>query len=182
MEVVKKIKQVLKQNDGSTMIDVAVWVFAMLIIFSVVFEYIRVQIICYNLKDTFENEIQTVLSENYDEVYAGFRESMAIGGQFQGGPEGASDDEEEPEWIDLNDSGDVEQEIEELLALDSLEDPNGSFEIKDIKVRVRNGKDSDTGKYEASGSMKIVVPLTIIGVTVKASVPVKTKIIYNEMY
>ncbi|SES65335.1 hypothetical protein [[Clostridium] polysaccharolyticum] len=181
MEVVK-MRQILKKNDGSTVIDVAVWVLVMLIIFSVAFEYIRVQIICYNLKDTFENEIQTVLSENYDEVYAGFRESRAVGGQFEGGPEGAAEDNEEPEWIDLNDSGDVEQEIEDLLAMDSLEDPNGSFEIRDIKVKVRNGSDTDTGKYEVNGSMKVLVPIKIVGITVKTSVPVKTKIVYNEMY
>lgn len=177
-----EIKKILKQDEGSTVIDVAVWVLVILIIFSVVFEFIRVQIISYNLKDTFENAVKTVVSENYNEVYAGFRESIAIGGQYEGGPEGASGDEEEPEWIDLNDYGDVEQEITELLCVESLETGDGSYSISSIKIKVQNASESESGKYEINGSMKVTVLIRIVGITVKASVPIRVKSVYNEMY
>lgn len=177
-----EVKQILKQSEGSTVIDIGVWVLVILIIFSVVFEYIRVQLIAYNLKDTFENAVKTVVSENYNEVYAGFRESITVGGQYEGGPEGANNDEEEPEWVDLNDYGDVEQEVTELLCIESLETGDGSYSIQDVEIKVQNGDESESGKYEINGSMNVTVPIRIIDVTVEASIPIKVKSIYNEMY
>jgi len=176
-----EVKKLLKQENGSTVVDVAIWTFAILVIFSFVYEYLRVNVICFNLKDTFENAVKNVLSENYDEVYAGFRESTAIGGQFEGGPEGAAD-EESPEWINLVDYGDVEQEMENLLSVDSREKGTDLYSIKNIKIIVQNSNESRNHKYEVNGSMKIIVPIKLVGVTVDANVPVVVKFFYNEMY
>lgn len=181
-----EVKQILKQSEGSTVIDIGVWVLVILIIFSAVFEYIRVQILAYNLKESFENAVKTVASENYNEVYAGFREgfkeSIIIGGQFEGGPEGANNDEEEPEWYDINDYGDVEQELSELLAVDSLDTGDGTYSIKDIEIKINNACDSEYRRYEIIGNMEVVVPIRIVGVEIKATVPIRVNNVYDVMY
>ncbi len=170
----------LKEKEGSTVISVAVLFFAAMLLFAGAFEYVRIQIIAWNLHNSFENATRTVASENYNEIYAGFRENIAVGGEFEGGPEGGGD-EESPEWVNLNDEGNVTGELQDLLGLeDSLK--SDSYTLKDIETKAANYNQGTSGKYEVQGKMKVIIPIRLVGIIINPEVPIKVKIIWNEKY
>lgn len=176
-----EISQKLNEKKGSTVIDVAVLFFVGMLLLSVGIEYLRVQLIAYNVKDSFENAVKTVAEENYNEVYSGFREGIEAGGQFQGGPEGANQDEDMPEWVNLNDKGDVTGELEQLLGISDLNKGKG-YAIRDIEIKVRNADESEYHQYEVNGRMQIIIPIHIVGFSVNAKVPVSVRNVYEKMY
>jgi hypothetical protein len=161
--IAKKLKE--KRGAGE-ILYVAIFLAAM-ILFSIIFEYIRVQIYASNVRDSFERAILTVASENYNEVYAGFREIEVFGGEFEGGPAGGGDKEETPEWLPMNDQGNVYDELLELLALEANHSDNslaGEYEITDIEVFIKDAYASGSGKYEAKGSLTLTLPVYFLGV------------------
>ena len=156
----------LKDNTGAGEINAVVLFLILMIFFSILFEYVRIQIYASNIRDSFERAILTVASENYNEVYAGFREVEVFGGEYNGGPAGGGNKEEIPEWVPMNDTGNVTDELMDLLALDTVGNGNtatGKYKITDITVYIKDSY-SGSGRYEAKGSMKLKLPVYFLGV------------------
>ena len=174
-----KLFKKLKENTGAGEIKVAILFLAMMIIFSVIFEYVRVQIYASNVRDSFERAILTVASENYNEVYAGFREIEIYGGEYAGGPAGGDDSDAIPEWIPIYDRGNVADELMELLALDEIDsgrELTGEYDISDILILVKDSY-SGGGRYDVRGEMKLRLPVYFLGVIeqhIELNIVVKT--------
>lgn len=183
----QKISYKWKETSGASFIDFVVVFLIFMIVVSVVFEYIRVQIVGNNLRDSFERAVLTVAAENHDEVYAGFREVEEVGGLYEGGSAGGGEKEEIPEWIPLNDLGDVEGELEELLYLEqegvAYKSNKDRYKIMDIQVDVRNRYESDRHKYEVRGTINIQIPVHFLGMKiVDAEIPIKIRTAYTGKY
>lgn len=150
----------LKKKEGFGMLSCVIVMLVGMIFLSIFCEYIKVTIITSNLKDAYERAILTVASENYNEVYAGFREIKNIGGEYQGGPESGLD--EAPEWVTLHDYGDVSEELMELLNLIDndtfLYSNEDEYSISNFKIEVKDML-LTTRKYEVKGNAKISIPL-----------------------
>lgn len=174
-----KIRRKLKEKEGSSIILLIVVFFVGMVLLSVAYEYIRVQIIAGNIKDSFERAILTVASENYDEVYAGFREEKGTGGEYEGGPEDGGNATELPEWISLNDDGDVEDELSDLLSLDQEENylysDKDKYRLSDIIVKAKNADSTPSGKYEIVGSIKITLPIYLCG-AIETNIEINRKV------
>lgn len=185
----KRLKYKVNEKEGSGVIEaVVLFLFAMLLL-SVIFEYIRVQILANGIRDNFERAVLTVASENYDEVYAGFREILYMGGIYEGGPEGGGDIDEEPEWVSINDHGNVEEELQELLKLELKEDTDTYANIKDnyyienIEVEILNYSHEASGRYEIRGTIQLRLPMYFSGIKVMdISFPINIKTAYTPKY
>ena len=183
----KKLSHKWQETSGASFIDFVVVFLILMIVVSAVFEYIRIQIVGNNLRDSFERAVLTVSAENHDEVYAGFREVEEIGGLYEGGSAGGGEKEEIPEWIPLRDLGDVEGELEELLYLEqegaAYKSNKDRYKIMNIQVDVRNHYESDRQKYEVRGTIMIQLPVHFLGMKiVDAEIPIKIRTAYTGKY
>jgi hypothetical protein len=184
----KRLKGLLKDKSGSGELMIVVLFMIGMIVFSVAFEYIRVQIYASNIRDSFERAIRAVASENYNEVYAPFRELESSGGEYVGGAAGGGNRNETPEWIPMNDIGDVHDELLELLTLEEqLENDkligDYKYELSDIEVYVKNAAASASGKYEVQGYIKVKLPIYFLGVIEQnVTFQLKVKTAYTAKY
>ncbi|MDA3845705.1 MAG: hypothetical protein PF505_04045, partial [Vallitaleaceae bacterium] len=71
--------KVLKNKDGNVAIQAVVVVLVLLLVFSVVSEYLRLQMIAQGVRDAVQSSVISVASENYDVVYHGLREGYSGG-------------------------------------------------------------------------------------------------------
>jgi hypothetical protein len=177
-----------KDKGGSGVINgVIIFLFCMLLL-SVAFEYLKVQIIAYGIRDNFERAVLTVASENYNEVYAGFREIEYTGGVYEGGPAGGGNIEEIPEWLPLNDYGNVMDELQELLNLVQMEDDTyvsetDNYILNNMNVEVRDQSSDAGGRYEIRGDIRLQVPLYFANIKITdIELPVKIKTAYTPKY
>ncbi len=185
---VPKLINKIKTKDGSGIIDgVIILLFCMLLL-SIAFEYLKVQIIAYGIRDNFERAVLTVASENYNEVYAGFREIEYTGGVYEGGPAGGGNIEEIPEWLPLNDYGNVIDELQELLNLEQTEDEtyvseNDNYVVDNMIVEVRDYSSDAGGRYEIRGVIRLHVPLYFVKIKITdIELPIKIKTAYTPKY
>lgn len=177
----------LKEQEGSGVIEAVVLFLFAMILLSVLFEYIRIQILANGVRDSFERAVLTVASENYNEVYAGFREVEYMGGIYEGGPEGGGYAGEIPEWLPLNDYGNVAEELQELLNLEIEEslyiNVKDNYTLDNIQVEIRNNSFESAGRYEIKGMIKMHIPIYFSGIKVMdTTIPVGIKTAYTPKY
>lgn len=186
--LIKRMRSFLRDQRGSGELMIVVLFMVGMILFSVVFEYIRVQIYASNIRDSFERAIRTVASENYNEVYAPFRELESSGGEYAGGAAGGGNRNETPEWMPMNDIGDVRDELLELLSLEEKSAGNllvgdYEYELSDIVVYVKDAAVSGSGKYEVEGRIQVKLPIYFLGaIERKVSIQLKVKTAYSAKY
>jgi hypothetical protein len=162
IKFLKKFSKKLKEKDGSSIIYMVVIFLIAMILLSISYEFIRMQIIANNIRDAYERSILTVAADNYNEVYAGFRDKEYIGGEFEGGPAGGGDKNELAEWVAMNDYGNIKEELMELLSLKEdgrfiLSDKD-KYKLSDMKVEVKNGEYSSNTRYQIKGTLKLTIP------------------------
>lgn len=189
MEVkwIQLLKEKIREKKGSGLMEAVILFLVTMMFFSVAFEYLRIQMVANNIRDAYERAILTVASENYNEVYAGFREEDFIGGVYEGGSGGGGKLGELPEWISLNDYGSVGEELEELLVL--KRDDGGytsdkdKYTLRDIEVQVKEGGASTSGKYEVKGEITMEIPIYFASVKItQAEIPLKVKTAYTPKH
>lgn len=183
------MKSKINEREGSGVIEAVVLFLFTMLLLSVIFEYIRVQILANGVRDNFERAVLTVASENYDEVYAGFREILYTGGIYEGGPEGGGNTDEVPEWVPINDYGNIEEELQELLLLELDEEVGTYSNTKDnyfldnLEVEVRNNSMQASGRYEVRGTIQLSVPVYFTGMKVMdITIPINIKTAYTPKY
>lgn len=183
----EKLKEKMKETDGATVFHSVVLFLVFLYIFAIGFEYLRVSLVVSNIKSAYERAVRTVTVENYNETYAGFREEvLGVGGQYIGGPEGGGE-EAVPEWEELHDTGDIENELIELLDLqedeNALVNVESGYTLSDFKVQVKDAVDSELHRYEVVGELNLSVAFGI-GEILKSQVqiPIQIQTKYSEKY
>ena len=68
---VKNIRRILKEKKGNALPLACAIVLALIIIFSAVSEYMRLQIIAKGVRDALQTSVIAVAAQNYDDVYNG---------------------------------------------------------------------------------------------------------------
>ncbi|MGB8454364.1 MAG: hypothetical protein WCD89_18795 [Anaerocolumna sp.] len=177
----------LKEKSGVGVIHAAIIFLISMLLLSVLYEFIRIQIVANNIRDSYERAILTVGSENYNEVYSGFREYDYTGGEYQGGPYSRSNIDEMPEWEALNDYGNISEELMELLFLiekdNTLVSEKDGYELSDIQVLVNNAEYAASGKYEIKGTITMTVPIYLSKVQVtNVEIPLRVMTAYTPKY
>jgi len=147
--------KVLKNKDGNVAIQACVIIICLLLVFSVISEYLRLQIIAKGVRDAVQSAVISVAIQNYDEVYNGLREG------YSGGYELDNTDS----WINKVDEGAVLVELSELLGLIDGEKFTGDileYRLTDIDVIILNvplAPSSNHEKFESEVWLSLEVPL-----------------------
>lgn len=161
MEVMK-LKRVLKEKKGNAILLACVIVIALILIFTGIMEYIRLQMIAQGVRDALQTSIISVATQNYDEVYNGLREGYS-GGYYLSGTD---------HWESKLDIGDVYGNLDELLGLHEDEEyhykaakDGYEFRLSDLKVNVVNvplapSDINHVSKFKAEAFISIEVPLS----------------------
>lgn len=113
---IKILKRLLREKSGNALPLACAIVMSLILIFSAVSEYMRLQLIAKGVRDALQTSVISVATENYDDVYNGLREGYSGGYTLS-----ASD-----KWESKLDTGDVYAYLDNLLGLEK----NGAYHIK----------------------------------------------------
>lgn len=142
----------LKNNDGNVAIQAVIVLLVLLLTFSVVGEYLRLQIITKGVRDAVQSSVISVATQNYDDVYTGLREGYS-------GSYSLYDDN----WISRIDEGAVMNELTLLLGLSYGQKYTGGeleSELTDLDVNILNAPlapSSNNDRFE----VEVFVTLTV---------------------
>ena len=145
--------KLLKNKDGNMAIQAVVVVLVLLLIFSVISEYLRLQIIAKGVRDAVQSSVISVATQNYDDVYNGLREGYSGGYALYG-----------DSWMTQIDEGAVMSELSVLLGLHFGQKFTGGeveYTISDIDVNVINTPFAPSGnsdRFEAEVFLTLTVP------------------------
>ncbi|WP_034601054.1 hypothetical protein [Clostridiisalibacter paucivorans] len=146
----------LKNKDGSAIITACVVVVCLLLLFTVISEYLRLQIIAKGVRDTVQSSVISLATQNYDEVYNGLREG------YSGGYELDRNDR----WKSKVDEGAVLSDISNVLGLRNGEKYAGSqleYRITNLDINILNTPLAPSGnskKFESEVWLNLQVPLS----------------------
>ncbi|WP_394347497.1 hypothetical protein [Xylanivirga thermophila] len=153
------LKNKLRDDMGNMLPFVAIMVLGLLIVFTGITEYMRLQIIAKGVRDAIESAVISVSVENYENVYSPLRES------YSGGYKLKNDN-----WKEVIDSGDVYKELSELLGLEKQEKyyvkkagESYEYKLSNLEVRVINSSLApikNKHKFSAESFINLEVPLS----------------------
>lgn len=168
----KKIKQLIKEREGTAVPLAAAIALSLVLIFCGISEYLRVFILVQEVRDAVQQAVISVVNDNYDDAYHSIREGYAAGYVPEDG-----------DWEESLDSGDVASSLAKAL---NLKRKSGSyvkyagndavFTISDLEVTLKNASLRSDGKEQflAEASLQLMVPLRF-GTEILP--PVKVKLI-----
>lgn len=146
----------LKNKDGSAVIIACIVVICLLLLFTVISEYLRLQIIAKGVRDAVQSSVISVAIENYDDVYNGLREG------YSGGYELDSNDR----WKSKVDEGAVLSNLNDVLGLKNGEKYTGSqleYTISNLDINILNTPLAPSGnskKFESEVWLSLEIPLS----------------------
>nr|WP_246543190.1 hypothetical protein [Fusibacter paucivorans] len=124
--------------------------------FTVISEYLRLQIIASGVRDALQSSVIAVATENYDEVYNGLREGYSGGYQLS----------ETDQWEEQVDSGAVLMKLSDKLGLiEGTKYAGGymEYQLSDLDIQINNAtfatSDNDS-RFEAEAWVTLTVPLS----------------------
>ncbi|NCB42258.1 MAG: hypothetical protein EOM59_06520 [Clostridia bacterium] len=153
----KKIKQLIKERDGTAVPLAAAIALSLVLIFCGISEYLRVFILVQEVRDAVQQAVICVVNDNYDDAYHSIREGYAAGFVPDNG-----------EWEESLDSGDVASNLAKTL---DLKRKGGSyvkyagedtvFTVSDLVVTLKNAPIRSDGNEEflAESSVLLEIPL-----------------------
>jgi hypothetical protein len=147
------MRRLLKNKDGNMAIQAVVVVLVLLLVFSVVSEYLRLQIIAKGVRDAVQSAVISVATQNYDDVYNGLREGYSGGYALYG-----------DSWMTQIDEGAVMNELTLLLGLSYGQKFAGGeieYELSDLDVNVLNAPfapSSNSDRFESEVFITLTVP------------------------
>lgn len=168
----KKITELISSGRGSVYFYGVFLIMGLLILLSVFFEYFRIYGTVSRVEKAYEKAMLSVAITNYDEIFTSMRESGQLGGVFEGGNETDIGSVELPEWVEMNDMGDVSQELASLLDIQELEEKlhafdstgNWLYSVDDISMSIHQSPGyNEELKYEIEGEFHIEIPVYFIG-------------------
>lgn len=159
MEVIKKF---IKNKDGNAMIGSLALILVLLILFCLIAEFVRLNLITKGVRDAVKTATTSVMTQNYDETYACLREGYGAGYKL---------DEKSNTWDEKTDEGNIEEQLINLLGVKKegnyLIKKNGSrieYKISNIKQEMFNRditpKDvNEAEKFKMEVSSELEVPI-----------------------
>jgi hypothetical protein len=147
--------KLLKNKDGNVAIQAVVVVLVLLLLFSVISEYLRLQIIAKGVRDAVQSSVISVATENYDEVYNGLREGYSGGYSLYG-----------DSWVSRVDEGAVMNELSMLLGLVYGQKYAGGeieYELSELEVNILNAPfapSSNSERFESEVYVTLTVPIS----------------------
>ena len=155
----ERILKKLSEKNGNAVPLACAIVIALLLVSSVIMEYIRLNVIAGGVRDALQASILSVSTGNFDETYNGLREGYS-GGYNRNG-EGSWD-----EWLD---EGDIYLELDELLGLTQMHakvtGEREEYQLSDLQVTLINSPLAPTGpeavgRFEAEAQITIEISLS----------------------
>nr|WP_312985719.1 hypothetical protein [Clostridioides sp.] len=137
-------------------------ILVLLIIFCLIAEFVRLNLITKGVRDAVKTATTAVMTQNYDETYPCLREGYGAGYKLN---------EKSNEWEEKIDKGNIEEQLINLLGVkkegDYLVKKNGSrteYKISNIKQEIINRditpKDVNKAeKFKIEVSSKLEVPI-----------------------
>lgn len=147
------MRKLLKNKDGNVAIQAVVVMLILLLLFSVIGEYLRLQIIAKGVRDSVQSAVISVATQNYDEVYNGLREGYSGGYALY-----------DDSWVSRIDEGAVMNELTMLLGLTFGRKHAGGeleYELSDLEVKILNvplAPSSNNDRFEAEVYVTLIVP------------------------
>ena len=163
----KKLLHLMKNRQGSMFPFTVAVAIVLMVLMLVSMEYMKLMILCSGIKDSFEEAIISVVTDNYNEVYHCVREGYAAGYEPNG---------DETFYASI-DTGNVEGRLAGLLGLTAgssvgtYQKQFGSggreYSISNIHVSVHNAPMVRSGeKFYATGSLVLTIPVRFGGHTI----------------
>ncbi|MCG8540164.1 MAG: hypothetical protein MJA82_09515 [Clostridia bacterium] len=111
-----KLKEILKNRKGNGAIYACIIVLVLMLLFTVISEYLRLHMIAKGVRDALQSSIISVATENYDDLYNGLREGYS----------GAYELSSNGRWESNIDTGSIYYHLDSTLGLRN----NGRYHIK----------------------------------------------------
>jgi hypothetical protein len=159
---IKVSKRILKEKKGNALSLACAIVMSLILIFSAVSEYMRLQIIAKGVRDALQTSVISVATQNYDDIYNGLREG------YSGGYTLSSSDK----WESKLDTGDVYDYLDNLLELEKdgayhikITGKEGEYKLSELKVNTINtdlapSNPDSLPKFQAEVFIDLEVPLS----------------------
>lgn len=141
-KMIKKINYILNNNNGNGLISLLWLMMIIFLLSSIAYEYMRLNIISSEVKETLQNAVITVATQNYDNTQY----------TLQDGYVGAYSNE----GVLQLDKGDI---MDQMSGLTSM------VELSNLEVNINQSKynpstfGDESGKYIIDSSIQITVPL-----------------------
>lgn len=130
----KKVRRLLRSNQGSMSFFTVAVILCMLITITGIFEWNRLHIIADGTYDAVQRAVTTACTENYDHLYNGVREGYSGGYHLSDG-----------EWQEDVDEGEVYAKLDSLLGTKAEGDEHikysgeqMEFSLSDLDVQMTN--------------------------------------------
>ena len=155
-------KRLFRSRSGEGYPMVIAVTLCLLMLFLVIAEYFRVNIIVQGVRDAVQQAVIATVNENYDDVYHSVREGYAAG-WF---PEG------DGEWSESIDTGDIYGNLSYILGLttdgeDYMKYAGGTLEytLSDLSVHISNNAiaSGQSEGYLATATLHLTVPMSFAG-------------------
>ncbi|SHH58904.1 hypothetical protein [Sporanaerobacter acetigenes] len=154
----KIFKNKLREKEGGMFILIVSILLIALIVLAGVSEYMRLQIIAKGVRDAVQSAVISVSTENYENVYSSSREAYSAGYKY---------DENEEEWKENIDTGDVYKKLDDLLGLEKdggyhvkKIDSEYEYKLSNLKVEIINSPLKSNDKFSAETFINLEVPLS----------------------
>ena len=134
----------------------------LLMLFMVIAEYFRVNIIVQGMRDAVQQAVIATVNENYDDVYHSVREGYAAGWY----PDGTG------RWDESVDTGDVYGQLASTLGLENtgsgyqkISNGNVEYTISGLSVELSNNalSSGQSKGYTAAVEIRLEVPVRFLG-------------------
>lgn len=146
----------LKNKNGNAAIFAIAIVLSLVLLFTVVSEYLRLQIIASGVRDAVQSSVIAVATQNYDDVYNGLREGYS----------GAYALDNDEHWEESLDTGAVMMNLSDTLGLIGGSKYSGDhleYTLSNLDIQIRNSPIAPSGnhkKFEADVRITLEVPLS----------------------
>lgn len=150
------MNRIMKDRSGNAALFAIIIILCLMLLFTVISEYLRLQIIASGVRDALQSSVIAVATENYDEVYNGLREGYSGGYRLS----------ETDQWEEQVDSGAVLMKLSDKLGLiDGIKYASGymEYQLSDLEIQINNAtfasSDNDS-RFEAEAWVTFTVPLS----------------------
>lgn len=149
------MRKLFRNKEGNVAIQAVVVMLILLLIFSVIGEYLRLQIIAKGIRDAIQASVISVATQNYDEVYNGLREGYSGGYALY-----------DDNWEGSVDEGSVMNELTSLLGLSFGKKYTGGmveYGLSELEVKIINtplAPSNDDKRFESEVYVTLSVPLS----------------------
>ena len=144
--MIKQLRQRLLSKKGFSYVFVCVLFLIIMIITAIFIEVIRLNTICTNVRNKFEDSLVAIATENYDKLFATAREGYTASYTYENGTwknvHGVSKPNIEREIINELNNGE-EQQIDD---------------IQNVRFTITQSKSNTGSRFEISGTCDVVIP------------------------